>query len=346
MQESTICPQSRRNIRRILHYFQSIFSLDAVMLVRLQDDTCIVDYLSGSYPGLHEAQQITFADSIFDYVISGNVPAINADTSCSSLPQSTFSDMKIPGAVLTADIRDPLGGLYGLLCAINAEPLTLRRGTEENLLDFCAAQIEFSLSAYAVSENQSAQIEVLTEEAYHDGLTGLFNRNGWQRIISRTLGDPAFADTGFAVLVADLDALKALNDSYGHVAGDTAISHAADVMVQLLIDDHDTLSPSVVSDALLESSEQPKCIAIARIGGDEFAAIIAQCNDTVASSLTERLMKKLDQVNIPASVGYACCNCPSNLPDAISNADEAMYAEKAVRKLALGTAISVYKTSG
>jgi diguanylate cyclase (GGDEF)-like protein len=90
-------------------------------------------------------------------------------------------------------------------------------------------------------------------EARVDALTGLSNRRAWEEAIdeaARRLDDGAAGSV--TVLMADLDGLKHVNDSYGHEAGDALIT----------------------SMALTLRTELPQAAATARLGGDEFAALL------------------------------------------------------------------------
>ncbi|HWS59158.1 MAG TPA: EAL domain-containing protein [Actinotalea sp.] len=73
------------------------------------------------------------------------------------------------------------------------------------------------------------QSELLAHRAAHDPLTGLSNRARMQEALAEALGHPGAAER-VAVLVVDLDDFKAVNDRYGHPAGDEVLVHVAGVL--------------------------------------------------------------------------------------------------------------------
>ncbi|MFJ6566718.1 GGDEF domain-containing protein [Streptomyces sp. NPDC091292] len=151
--------------------------------------------------------------------------------------------------------------------------------------------------------------------ARRDPLSGLWTRAAFESRAARTLARRPHV----AVLLVDLDGFKAVNDRYGHAAGDEAIHATA----------------TALTDAL---SERPGAVA-ARIGGDEFAAAVP-LNDPVALPWLLRALH--DEITAPfrhagrdlvvgASVGASLSSdlTPSGaLPVLLRLADEAMYTAK------------------
>jgi diguanylate cyclase (GGDEF)-like protein len=120
-----------------------------------------------------------------------------------------------------------------------------------------------------------------------------------------------------AVLAVDLDDFKAVNDRYGHAAGDAVLVASAARMKQLL----------------------READVIARIGGDEFVIVLGQVDDAaaareVASRVVESLSRPIplaggETARIGASVGIAmCCDGEDTLGGLLKTADAALYAAK------------------
>ena len=120
-----------------------------------------------------------------------------------------------------------------------------------------------------------------------------------------------------AVLAVDLDEFKAVNDRYGHAAGDAVLVTSAERMKRLLRE----------SDV------------IARFGGDEFVIVLGQVdNAEAAREVASRVVESLSQpmplaaggtAHIGASVGIAmCCAGRETLNDLLKRADAALYAAK------------------
>lgn len=151
--------------------------------------------------------------------------------------------------------------------------------------------------------------------SYHDSLTGLYNRNYYNKYIAEEK-----LDSGTAIFMCDVDGLKRVNDTYGHISGDELICMAAEV--------------------LKESFRELDIVA--RIGGDEFCVIQFNVNEKIAKETKERIQNIIDKKNmenktklfeLSISVGYVVTGEKNNTWENILNkADEIMYAEKTLKK--------------
>jgi diguanylate cyclase len=114
-----------------------------------------------------------------------------------------------------------------------------------------------------------------------------------------------YGDT-VAVLIADLDSLKATNDRHGHQAGDQQLKTVA----------------AALSDKLRASD------VLARLGGDEFAVLLPDTDADGAARLAGRLTFELDRMGVPVSVGVSERHPRYGLDQAVHDADRAMYDTK------------------
>jgi diguanylate cyclase (GGDEF)-like protein len=159
-------------------------------------------------------------------------------------------------------------------------------------------------STAAVDHRRALEAE---EDATHDPLTGLGNRNAWLGALSRatTLGTrPA------AIVVVDLDGLKLRNDRDGHAAGDRYLISAARALA----------SATRAGDTT------------ARLGGDEFGVLALDATDR-GELLAARLAGAFEAAGVEASIGVAACEAQEAVA-AWESADRSMYTNKWARKAA------------
>ena len=185
------------------------------------------------------------------------------------------------------------GRLSGLLVLAGEDPVPFS-GVVVESLELLAAQTAACLGvAAAVSE--------LTRRVDLDGLTGLRNVSAFAREL-----DERASDARGALMLIDIDDFKAVNDSYGHLAGDRLLQALADELRAVLRE----------GDLLY------------RIGGDEFAALVTVDAAGELEQLATRLLGAARRVRTTASVGTARLRAGN----ARARADAALYAAKGAGK--------------
>ncbi len=158
-------------------------------------------------------------------------------------------------------------------------------------------------------------IRELDELHMHDALTGLYNRYAQERYVNR------YIDTGnYTVVMIDIDGLKKINDTYGHLAGNNALSIMADAL-------RDCVD---LSDLLI------------RYAGDEFLIVSynTDCSywDAFGDRVNETLANYAELQKLPyelgASVGYSISNSAEKekFKECYHHADSNMYQNKQKRK--------------
>ncbi|NOJ58840.1 EAL domain-containing protein [Arthrobacter sp. 260] len=159
----------------------------------------------------------------------------------------------------------------------------------------------------------AAQVE-LERLAMYDSLTGLPNRYMLRRRIDAEMVAAAQGMDPAALILLDLDAFKAVNDSLGHSAGDEVLIEVGRRLTSA-VRDTDT---------------------VARLGGDEFAVLLPQTSDRMALEIAGRALEALSpemmvsgiSIRTFASIGVRCGETGQTGEDLMRDADTAMYVAK------------------
>ncbi|MBI1920933.1 MAG: diguanylate cyclase [Geobacter sp.] len=144
----------------------------------------------------------------------------------------------------------------------------------------------------------------------HDGLTGLYNRAYFEEEIGRLERGRNFP---VSVVMADVDRLKEINDTHGHAAGDRVLNRAAQA---------------------LRSAFRSEDV-VARIGGDEFAALLPNADGRAVREVIQRIDVVTKTMNGTAgelpfslSIGAATARQGKPLQEMLKLADSRMYSAK------------------
>jgi len=156
-------------------------------------------------------------------------------------------------------------------------------------------------------------LDRLRSEADLDSLTGLANRRRFRTALDREVERWRRYGVPCALLSLDIDHLKAINDKFGHTAGDAAIQHVGHLL-QTVSRDTDTA---------------------ARLGGEEFALLLAGIAEDKALAAAERLRRVVAQGQVDGvgqvtvSIGVAACPAHANSDRSLYAAsDRALYVAK------------------
>ncbi len=165
-----------------------------------------------------------------------------------------------------------------------------------------------------VTEEQRIRRE-LAHRASHDSLTGVSNRDDLMSRLRRRLEVPAQRNLWVGVLFCDVDNLKAVNDAYGHPAGDVVLTTVAERLLAA-VRSHDV---------------------VARLGGDEFVVVVNDVEDLdrlrqVAEKCRRAVSAPIEaegrRIEISVSVGGVLATPAEDADEVLKRADRAVYRAK------------------
>lgn len=202
---------------------------------------------------------------------------------------------------------NPEGYALGTLCIIDHQPRELDRDGLETLTSLAQ-------TVMTTLELRRTMLRV-RRMALTDSLTGLANRAALRDALTACIAGQRMRDgDAFSLIYLDLDGFKAVNDAFGHTAGDAVLTEVA---------------------VAIQGAVGPADLA-ARIGGDEFAVLApgpegAALAEAVRAAIADRMGRQ--GWGVTASVGVAhFASTPRDADAAIAAADRLMYAAKTAGK--------------
>lgn len=186
----------------------------------------------------------------------------------------------------------------------------------------CNERDAFCIVVRDITERKQAEValreseQLLSWQASHDPLTELLNRREFERRIKQAIGNIQGCNEQHALLYLDLDQFKIINDTCGHIAGDTLLCQVS---------------------KLLQSKLRRSDI-LSRLGGDEFGILLSHCPTEQALWIANELCQTIQQFRfilpektfaVGVSIGLVFINKNTlDFASALSAADAACYAAK------------------
>ena len=236
-------------------------------------------------------------------------------------PDLVISDLRMPrgnGFELVKRLRSRSATVDLPIILVTAfdDPARRVHGLDLGADDYLAKPVDADelLARVRVHLRHAHRSQELVRRSVLDPLTGVLNRRGIVALLHRAQETARRSGSPLSVLMIDVDHFKALNDTHGHKAGDTALRQIARALVDAVrVADH-----------------------VGRMGGDEFVVVVPDTG-TAAEQLAERLRRlhlpplavaEDHELEISVSIGVATLDGDESLDTFLERADRAMYAAK------------------
>jgi diguanylate cyclase (GGDEF)-like protein/PAS domain S-box-containing protein len=209
--------------------------------------------------------------------------------------------------------KEPYSQVYDKKQKYFSFPHRLKSG-EKRIVDVYSCPITYNSEKvlfsiiFDVTEREEAFDEI-KYLSFHDHLTGLYNRRYFDNVL-KLMNDERFMP--LTIVMADVNGLKLVNDSFGHMEGDELLVKAAEI----------------IADGCRKDD------ICARIGGDEFAIILPNTDNNEAGKIVRRIKKlqskiKIRQLDLSMSFGFAVKHSiSSDIELIVSEAENKMYKNK------------------
>jgi diguanylate cyclase (GGDEF)-like protein len=312
-QQTTAVLELEDLLSRVCELIQDAFRVSHVSLFLREDHDLVLRAHHGTLtPRIPQGGRFPASTEPWASILAGNRTSTEEDF-CSGTTTKFFAES-------ASRMRIPLvsfGQTLGVLALDSALPDAFRDGdlqSLESVADICATAIQ-----------NAHYVERVKQLAYLDGLTGIFNRRFFELRILEEIDRAQRYGTGMAVIMADIDQFKRLNDEFGHVLGDEVLRQVSSLFHQ----------------------QVRKIDVVCRYGGEEFGILLTQTSAQHAMNIAEKLRKMVAGWQFPGvprtvtiSAGAAAFPDQGTTRDElVKAADAALYAAKQMgrNRVSLGT---------
>ena len=286
---------------RVCQLIQDAFRVSHVSLFLREDHDLVLRAHHGTLtPRIQQGGR--FPAEPWSKMLASNTTLTEADLNAGPSSRKFFAES-------ASRICIPLvsfGHTLGILALDSALPDAFRDGdlqSLESVADICATAIQ-----------NAHYVDRVKQLAYLDGLTGIFNRRFFELRFMEEIERARRYGTGMAVIMADIDQFKRLNDEFGHVLGDEVLRQVSSLFHQQL----------------------RKIDVVCRYGGEEFGILLTQTDAQHAVNVAEKLRKMVATWQFPGvprtvTISAGAAAFPSHgatRDDLVRAADSALYSAK------------------
>ena len=247
---------------RVCELVQQSFQSEQVsLLLREQEELVLRAHHGGLTPLVERGARFAAGEQPWSEILAKSSTLIQSRAQGSELYAETATRMSVPlisfGQVLGILLLD--SSRSGVFSESDVQPL-------ESVADICSTAIQ-----------NAHYVERVKQLAYIDGLTGIFNRRFFELRIAEEIERARRHKSGMAVIMADIDQFKNLNDDFGHLLGDEVLRQVSSLFQQQL----------------------RKIDVVCRYGGEEFGLILPQTGASHALRVAEKLRRAVESWKFP-----------------------------------------------
>ena len=302
-QQSTAVMDLEELLIRVCSVIQQAFQVSHVsLLLRDEGDLVMRAHKGTLTPCFPPGGRFPVSQDPWQQAIASNGTVMEKDLSSASESFRLFKESASRLSIPLISFGQTLGVL-----TLHSSQVNAFRDSElqslESVADICANSIQ-----------NAHYVERVKQLAYLDGLTGIFNRRFFELRIMEEIERARRYETGMAVIMADIDQFKRLNDEFGHLLGDEVLRQVSSIFNQQL----------------------RKIDVVCRYGGEEFALLLTQTTADQAMNVAEKLRRMVETWQFPGvprtitiSAGVAAFSVHGTTRDDIVRAaDSGLYAAK------------------
>ncbi len=297
----------RAEVTRILTFLQARYGFNLWMLTRTEGADWIVVNAADSGYNVKDGDVFQWADSFCSLMVLGQGPQIAPDSDLVPCYLSAEIGKQVPiRAYVGVPVKNSDGSLFGTLCAIDPEPKAVSIMEDLPLFNMFGQIIEklIEFEKKAQIAGKEALASRLTE--LQDPMTGFPDRLAWEEALEKEELRAARLQEPAAILILDLDDLTETNKTTGRASGDHLLRRFA----------------AALSDCL------PSWALPFRLGGEEFAVLLQNCDPTTAREFISLIRTKMAKEGFAISSGIAMRRPDKGLNEAWELALLEMYTNK------------------
>ncbi|HXJ90902.1 MAG TPA: sensor domain-containing diguanylate cyclase [Candidatus Binatia bacterium] len=265
-QQSTAVMDLEDLLARVCSVIQQAFQVSQVSLLLREEGDLVMRAFHGALtPCFPPGGRFPAAQHPWSEVIDCSGTVIEADLTETSESFRLFKESASRMSIPLISFGHTLGVLTLHSSTVNAFRKSELQSLE-SVADICANSIQ-----------NAHYVERVKQLAYLDGLTGIFNRRFFELRIMEEIERARRYGTEIAVIMADIDQFKRLNDEFGHLLGDEVLRQVSSIFHQQL----------------------RKIDIVCRYGGEEFALLLTQTNVEQAFAVADKLRKTIEKWQFP-----------------------------------------------